>query len=114
LPGIPDQFGQLQLIWNPYKKLEVFTHLQYIGDQYLNDANSLKYEGYFLIDLKMSTQFQIKKVGTFNIYAGINNLTNTHYASMLVVNAIGFGNNEPRYYYPGLPRNVYAGIQFKF
>jgi len=114
LPGIPDQSGQLQLIWNPFKKLEVFTHLQYTGDQYLNDANTTKYEGYFLIDLKVSTQFQIKKAGTFNIYAGINNLSNTQYASMLVVNAIGFGNSEPRYYYPGLPRNIYAGIQFRF
>lgn len=114
LPGIPDQHMQLQLTWNPFKKLEVFTHFQYTGDQYLNDANSLKYEGYFLIDLKVLTQIEIKKTGTFNIYAGINNLANTQYASMLVVNAIGFGNNEPRYYYPGLPRNIYAGIQFKF
>jgi len=114
LPGIPDQFVQLQLTWNPLKKLEIFTHLQYTGNQYLNDANTLKYEGYFLVNLKASTQFQIRKAGTFNIYAGINNLTDSHYASMLVVNAIAFGNNEPRYYYPGLPRNVYVGVQFQF
>jgi len=114
LPGIPDQLAQLQITWNPIDRIEVLTHLQYTGDQYLDDANSLKYEGYLLINFKASTQFQIKKAGTFNIYAGINNLTDSHNASMLVVNAIGFGNNEPRYYYPGLPRNVYAGIQFKF
>jgi iron complex outermembrane receptor protein len=114
LPGIPDQYMQLQLTWNPLNKLEVFTHLQYTGNQYLNDANSLKYEGYFLADLKMTTQFLVKKAGTFTFYAGINNLTNTHYASMLVVNAIGFGNSEPRYYYPGLPRHLYAGIIFNF
>lgn len=114
LPGIPHQSMQLQLSWLPVERIEVATHLQYNGDQYLNDANSLKYEGYFLADLKLSTQFQLKKAGTFNIYAGINNLTDNQYASMLVVNAIGFGNNEPRYYYPGLPRNVYAGIRFKF
>jgi iron complex outermembrane receptor protein len=114
LPGIPYQYMQLQLTWNPLKKLELFTHLQYTGNQYINDANTLKYEGYFLADLKVSTQFPVKKAGTFTIYAGINNLTNTHYASMLVVNALGFGNNEPRYYYPGLPRHVFAGIQFRF
>jgi len=114
LPGIPDQYMQLQITWNPFKKLEVFTHLQYTGNQYLDDANSLKYEGYFLADFKLTTQFQIKKSGTFNIYAGINNLTDTRYASMLVVNALGFGNNEPRYYYPGLPRHIYAGFEFKF
>lgn len=114
LPGIPDQYMQLQLSWYPLKMLEVFTHLQYTGDQYLNDANSLNYEGYFLIDTKVATHLPVKKLGTCNIYAGINNLTNTHYASMLVVNAIGFGNNEPRYYYPGLPRHAYAGIQIRF
>ena len=114
LPGIPDQYAQLQLSWNPYKKLEVFTHLQYTGNQYLNDANSLKYQGYFLLNLKVATQYQMKKAGVFNVYAGINNLTNTHYASMLLVNALGFGNSEPRYYYPGLPRHFYAGVEFRF
>ncbi len=33
---------------------------------------------------------------------------------MLVVNALGFNNTEPRYYYPGLPRNGYAGIRYSF
>ncbi|KAF0200531.1 MAG: iron complex outermembrane recepter [Bacteroidetes bacterium] len=114
LPGIPDQYAQLQLSWNPYKKLEVFTHLQYTGNQYLNDANSIKYQGYFLLNLKAANQFQIRKAGIFKLYAGINNLTNTHYASMLLVNALGFGNSEPRYYYPGLPRHFYAGVEFRF
>ncbi|NTW26120.1 MAG: TonB-dependent receptor [Lentimicrobium sp.] len=114
LPGIPDQYAQLQFSWNPYTKLEVYTHLQYTGDQYLNDANTLNYEGYFLANLKVATQFHLKKAGSFNVYAGINNLTDTRYASMLVVNAIGFGNNEPRYYYPGLPRHFYTGLEFRF
>jgi iron complex outermembrane receptor protein len=114
LPGIPDQYAQLQLSWNPIDKLEVLTHLQYTGNQFINDANTLKYEGYFLVSIKAATQFQIKKAGVFNVYAGVNNLTNTHYASMLLVNALGFGNNEPRYYYPGLPRHFYAGVEMRF
>ncbi|MBK7030032.1 MAG: TonB-dependent receptor [Bacteroidales bacterium] len=114
LPGIPDQLLQLQLTWNPVNRTEMLAHLQYTGNQHLNDANTLKYNGYFWVSIKASTQFQIKQTGIFNIYAGINNLTDSHYASMLVVNAIGIGNNEPRYYYPGLPRNIYAGIEFRF
>jgi len=113
LPGIPDQLLQLQLTWNPVNRIEVQTHLQYTGNQYLNDANTLNYEGYFLVSIKASAEFQIKNAGIFDIYAGINNVTDSHYASMLVVNAIGIGNNEPRYYYPGLPRNMYAGIEFR-
>jgi iron complex outermembrane receptor protein len=114
LPGIPDQYAQLQLSWNPVKKLEIFTHLQYTGNQYINDANTLKYESCFLVSIKAANQFQIKKAGVFNVYAGVNNLTNTHYASMLLVNALGFGNSEPRYYYPGLPRHFYAGVEIRF
>jgi len=114
LPGIPKQMVQLQLVWNPIKKLEIYTNFQYTDFQYLNDNNSLTYPSYFLWNLKGSMQFSIKKSIHLNLHAGINNITNTHYASMLVVNAIGFGANEPRYYYPGLPRNLYLGIQFQF
>jgi len=114
LPGIPDQYLQLQFDWNPFDRLDLNTQLQYTGDQFLDDANSLNYEGYFLVNFKASAQFQLKETVSLQLYAGINNLTDTHYASMLIVNAIGFGNSEPRYYYPGLPRNVYAGIQFRF
>ena len=114
LPGIPGQYSQLQLSWTPDKKLEISSHLQYTGNQYLNDANTLNYEGYFLINLKAATQFSLKKIRNFYISAGINNLTNTRYASMLLVNALGFGNSEPRYYYPGLPRHVYAGMELRF
>lgn len=114
LPGIPDQFAQIQLSWNPFNKLKVMAHLQYTGNQYINDANTLKYEAYFLVSIKAATQFQIRKVGILNVYAGVNNLTNTQYASMLLINALGFGNSEPRYYYPGLPRHFYAGVEMRF
>ncbi len=114
LPGIPDQFAQIQISWNPFNKLKVMAHLQYTGNQYINDANSLKYESYFLVSIKAATQFQIRKVGILNVYAGVNNLTNTQYASMLLINALGFGNSEPRYYYPGLPRHFYAGVEMRF
>jgi iron complex outermembrane receptor protein len=114
LPGIPDQTIQVQLYWNPAKRLELVTHFQYTGDQYLNDDNSLNYSGYFLCNLKAIFQWQIRKREPFTLVAGINNLTGTHYASMLIVNALGAPGSEPRYYYPGLPRHAYAGIQLHF
>ena len=114
LPGIPKQSLQLHFTWTPGRLFEVFTRFQYTGDQYLTDNNSLKYPGYFLADLKFSVQLIFHKHVSLHFFAGINNLTDTRYASMLVVNAIGFGNSEPRYYYPGLPRNSYFGIQCRF
>lgn len=114
LPGIPGQTLQSVLKWYPVKMLELITHFQYSGDQYLNDSNSLKYPGYFIENIKLTALFKLKEKISINIYTGINNLTDTKYASMLIVNALGFGNSEPRYYYPGMPRHYYAGIQLHF
>lgn len=114
LPGIPDQMFYLQLNWNPFKILMVDADLRYTGDQFLDDGNTLNYDGYLIGNVKFSAQLSTRKAGKFNIYAGINNLTDTRYASMLIVNARGFNNSEPRYYYPGLPRHGYAGIQYTF
>lgn len=114
LPGIPGQSVQVQIKWAAFKMLELSTHLHYTGAQYLNDSNSLDYPGYFLSNIKLTTQFFRDKKVPLQLYAGINNLTNTHYASMLIVNAIGFNNVEPRYYYPGLPRHFYGGLQIHF
>ena len=114
LPGIPKQSVQLQFTWTPVQVFEVFTRFQFTGYQYLTDDNLLEYPGYFLADLKFLAQLSLQKHVSLHFFAGINNLTDTRYASMLVANAIGFGNNESRYYYPGLPRNVYFGVQFRF
>lgn len=114
LPGIPEQVIYLQFRWSPFKMLQLLTDLRFTGDQYLNDSNSLKYQGYFICSFKITGEFQVMKKWAFSFYTGINNLTNLSYASMLVVNAIGFNQSEPRYYYPGLPRHVYLGIRYAF
>lgn len=114
LPGIPGQSLNIQLRWEMLSFLEISSHLQYNGFQYLNDDNSLKYPEYFLADLKISILLMLKKENKIRFSAGIKNFTDTKYASMLVVNALTFNNSEPRYYYPGLPRHFYAGMNFMF
>lgn len=114
LPGIPSQSAQMQLTWRMMKAVELFSHLQYTGRQYLTDDNTAEYPGYFLVNIRTSISFENRKKQELSIFAGVNNLNGASYASMLIVNAIAFGNNEPRYYYPGLPRNWYAGLKFRF
>ena len=114
LPGIPDRQLNLQLKWNALEIIELTSQFQYTGNQYITDDNSLKYKNYYLISLKVSSHLKFKKSGAVTLYTGINNLSDTRYASMLVVNALGINNNEPRYYYPGLPRHGFAGIQLRF
>ena len=114
LPGIPSHITQAGLRWSPVSPLIAEAQFQYIGPQFIDDANTLTQEGYFLAGLKASWQFSTGRTGRLNLFMGVNNLTNTHYASMLTVNAVAFGTAEPRYYYPGMPRHFYAGISWGF
>ena len=45
---------------------------------------------------------------------GINNFTDKKYASSILINASGFGNSEPRFYYPAMPRNWFGGGKLVF
>jgi iron complex outermembrane receptor protein len=110
LPGIPGRNIRMQLIWNPLRFLEFVNHLEYTGNQYLDDGNYFKQPGYFLGNIKITTAIPAGKFSGLKFFAGINNLTNTRYASMIVVNAIAFGDDEPRYYYPGMPLNIFGGV----
>jgi len=100
------------------KTLSIFTsYKKFNGVRNEIDLNSgLKIVALFSLDCDecRNTAIKLKKMRTLGIYFGINNISDNHYASMLVVNAIGFGNNEPRYYYPGLPGNIYGGVQLMF
>jgi iron complex outermembrane receptor protein len=50
------------------------------------------------------------------INTGIQNALNQPYASSILPNAVGIGTAQPRYYYPGNPRNFYFGgrVFFEF
>jgi iron complex outermembrane receptor protein len=114
LPGVTNQAVSQQFSWNPFPWLELSTQLYYAGEQFLDDQNSAKYENYLLGNVQLTVEILNKASGKLQFRAGINNLADTHYASMLVVNAKGFGGSEPRYYYPGQPRNYYLGLAYRF
>lgn len=77
----------------------------------LRDDNSIYSDAYQLVDLKLGYKYLFASRWSLEAFVGINNIFNEKYASMLLINAGSFGNNAPRYYYPGLPRNFYAGIK---
>jgi iron complex outermembrane receptor protein len=83
------------------------------GKQFLDDANTKSYESYTVADLKAGYKMSVKQI-KLNFYSGVNNLLDTKYASMILVNAPSFGGNLPRYYYPGIPRYFYFGLGINF
>jgi iron complex outermembrane receptor protein len=114
LPGIPSQIlnTMLSARWRP---LDVKLHYQYYGRQWMDDLNSKEYGAYQLLHLQAGWKIQIPG-GLFSIrlLAGIRNILNTRYSSMILVNAPSFGGSEPRYYYPGNPREYHLGATLYF
>ena len=112
LTGVPKNVFNASLVWEGDKKLPFYAKLQFqlVDEMPMNDENTAFSDAYALFNLKTGYKHTFRMM-TINMYAGINNLFNEQYASMIAVNAVGFGGRAPRYYYPGLPRNYYLGIQ---
>lgn len=79
----------------------------------LNDANSAYADSYSLLNIKAGWDYWYNNFRV-TLSAGINNLTDTHYAGMVLVNATGFNGAQPRYYYPGLPVNYYGTVGLSY
>ncbi|MDI3505086.1 MAG: iron complex outerrane recepter protein, partial [Bacteroidota bacterium] len=106
--------SDLYFRWEPVAPLNLDAQFQYVGSQYIDDANSLENDAYFLTNLRTSYRIKTNRMGDFKLFAGINNVADIHYSPMLTVNAVAFGDAEPRYYYPGMPRHYFAGISWHF
>ena len=108
LTGVPTHTSYSKIKID-YKDFNAQISYQNIGKIPMNDANELFTEAYSLIDFKISKLFSINNFD-INISSGINNIFDKRYASGIVINARGFGGRDPRYYYPGLPRNYFISL----
>ena len=91
-----------------------YLNYNYVGEIPMRDDNSIYSEKYQVVNTKIGYRKSISKKIQFDIFLGINNILNEKYASMLLINAGSFGNNAPRYYYPGEPINYYSGFNLKY
>lgn len=90
-----------------------FTH-QFVDEIPLTDANTLSSKSFNVFNLSTRYNTALSKHLTLGFNFGLNNLFNTNYAQSVLINAIGFGGAEPRYFYPGNARNYYGGIQLNY
>jgi iron complex outermembrane recepter protein len=112
LTGVPKDVFNIRLDWNGKEQIPFFASItsEMVDEMPMNDANTAFADAYSLLHFKMGYQRHFGKI-KLDVYAGVNNIFNERYASMIAINAIGFGGNAPRYYYPGMPRNYYLGLQ---
>ncbi|MCB0618531.1 MAG: TonB-dependent receptor [Saprospiraceae bacterium] len=99
--------------WTSVDRVYLTVGYSFVDAMPIDDANTVYSEAYQTTDLKLGVE---QRLGRFSLhfFAGINNLFDERYASMLQINASAFGNSEPRYYYPGLPRNYFTGLRLKW
>lgn len=96
------------------------TTYQFEGEMPLNDANTQFRQFYNLLHTKASFEpLQIWRPDLLNdweieFFGGVNNVLDELYAASVIPNAVGFGGSAPRYFYPGMPRNWYAGLSLEY
>jgi iron complex outermembrane recepter protein len=116
LPGIPEHnlsgSFDFKTAAGFYSRLEVLSS----GRIPLDDFNSGYTEPWLVLNGKAGYDVSFKRKWGANLMLSLNNITNEHYASMVVVNAPGTSARPPRYYYPGLPFNfaVTLGMKYRF
>lgn len=110
LPGIPLYLANFDLTYHFKSNYDIRLNSYFSGKQYLTDDNSITEKSWWTMNIQIDRKFTVfSKELVFE--AGLKNIFNRHYASMILVNAPSFGSNLPRYYYPGMPRNYYFGIK---
>lgn len=114
LPGIPELHFNLGWEISLPGKLQFTNSFSYTDSMFLNDANTLSTQSFRLVDCKIDYTVNVLEVLNLKLYAGLQNLLNERYAASLLPNAVGFGNQLPRYFYPGTPFNYYGGVQLVY
>ncbi len=114
LTGAPSEVINLGLDFTKEKGIYGNINFQTVGKIPANDANTVFSNSYELIHGKIGYRNTIDKHLFYDISIGVNNILDTKYASQLQINARGFGGNAPRYFYSGLPFNMYGGINIKY
>jgi iron complex outermembrane receptor protein len=104
LTGVPKGQGTFGLDWAGRTWLAGLLG-QYVGAMPITDDNAVFSDAYQLLHMYVGARLALGKNTLLRLSYRINNVLDAHYASMLSVNAQGFGSVEPRYYYPGAPRN---------
>ncbi|SHI65723.1 TonB-dependent receptor domain-containing protein [Aquimarina spongiae] len=112
--GIPSEVINAGLDLTSPKGFYGNISYQIVGEIPANDANTVSGERYDLLHGKIGYKNNLGNRLSYNFSFGVNNILDTKYASQLQINARGFGGNQPRFFYPGLPINVFGGININY
>ncbi len=114
LTGFPASTGHAGIDGDSRIGIYGNVNLQMASGYPMNDPNTAFAKGYQVLNTRLGwrrTWFSTVKA---DLFLGGNNLLDVRYAALVQVNALPAGPRPPRFYYPGLPRNFYAGIVLRW
>jgi iron complex outermembrane receptor protein len=114
LTGVPAHVLNTGITCNTRSGIYGNLNYQFVDEMPMRDDNSVYSDAYQLVNLKAGYIHSFNDHFEFHVYGILNNVFNEKYASMISVNAASFGGRLPRYYYPGLPRNFFLGIEVSY
>ncbi len=109
LPGLPEQVWSNRLTWQGLGGIFAALEVRYIGDIVADDANEVKVDGYWLVNLRGGNTLYAGRNILLKGFAGIRNLGDKDHFANIRINA---SNN--RYFEPASGRTWYAGLEFVF
>ncbi|WP_330110574.1 TonB-dependent receptor [Methylophaga thalassica] len=103
----PKQMANVRLGWNFTPKSRAELEWEHMGEYYINDGNTAKYDGHDVFNLRTSHQL----TESLKLYGSILNLFNTEYAERADYNT----SNPDRYrYFVGEKRYLHVGASYSF
>jgi iron complex outermembrane receptor protein len=113
MPQAPSDITTAELGYKPMAGARVALELVHQGDYWMNNANSVRYAGHTLLNLRGS--YLVSK--ELEIWLQARNLTDKRYADSASSSYSGVGAYVPdtqNSYTPGAPRSVMLGLTYTF
>lgn len=108
MPSAPRWSGNSEVSYYPkwLPNLRTSVEWQYVGSYYQDQINTVKYEGYNLLNARIGYQYK-----SIEFYGNLMNLTNKLYAYNV---SRGNLSNSQSSYLAAAPRTVLIGLQYNF
>ncbi|MEM7103558.1 MAG: TonB-dependent receptor [Bacteroidota bacterium] len=114
LTGVPEHVVNLAFDVKTQSGIYGRAAFRYVSAMPMRDDNSVFSDDFSIVNLKLGFHRVVFDRWGIDVHLGLNNVFDQKYASMILVNAGSFGGNDPRYFYPGLPRNWYGGLSLAY
>ncbi|RNC92471.1 MAG: TonB-dependent receptor [Allomuricauda sp.] len=114
LAGVPRHRVNSGLTIRNYKGFVFYLTHQFVDEIPLTDQNTRFSSSFSVFNVQARYRTQIGDHFSIGLNAGINNVFDTNYAQSVLVNAVGFGGAQPRFFYPGNGINFFTGLQLQY